>query len=410
MTESFDDRRVYWIWLSILFGAGVSSFWKLCRGYERVSGFARELAEGRLDDSLTDAQRKKRTMPFSAAAELLERCRQAGVNVVTYSSAGYPADVRRIADPPIVLYVRGDVSALSKERPVVLIVGTRTPTAGSVRTAERLAGELAERGVTIVTGLENGIDAVSAESAAEKGMAAAVLGRGIFSDQYAPEQVGKIAGHGAVVSEFTAFADYGRIPFERRNRLLCGLARAVVFIECRTGSRGLNNAEIARAMNKPVLTVPPADIYDGRFFGQRDLLRGGALPVFSADEVTAALGIKAAAPVSVPTVPPSAAPVREQSAKTAKKVTAPRTITKNEQKNVSEGLHKSEMSATIDISGFSEDEKRLWELFEKSDTPIHINRLSEELEMGIPELVQILTDLMLEGYITELSGKRYKRS
>ncbi|MCR5122145.1 MAG: DNA-protecting protein DprA [Ruminococcus sp.] len=406
MTENFDDRRVYWIWLSLLFGAGVSSFWKLCRGYERVSGFAMELAEGRLDGSLTEAQRKKCEMPFSAAAELLDRCRQEGVNVLTYRSTEYPAGLRRISDPPIILYVRGDTSALSKERPAVLMVGTRTPTAGSVRTAERLAGELAERGVTIVTGLENGIDAVAGESASENGMAAAVLGRGIFSDRYAPEQTAKIAASGAVLSEFSGFAEYGRIPFERRNRILCGLARAVVFIECRSDSRGLNNAETARSMNKPVLSVPPADIYDGRFFGQRDLLRSGALPVYSADDVMAALGGRAAEQ----TVPQTAVSAAEKSAKTAKKVTARQTITKNEQKNVSEGLHKSEMSATIDISGFSEEQKRLWELFDKSDTPIHINRLSEELEMGIPELVQILTELMIEGCITELSGKRYARA
>ncbi len=409
MTERYDDRRVYWVWLSMLFGAGSSAFWKLCRGYDTVSGFAEELAGGRLDNKLTEAQRKKRTAPFSEAAELIARCESEGIKVLSYRSDGFPAWLRRIPEPPMILFLRGDARCLAPDRPSVLMIGTRTPTAGSVRTAERLAGELAERGVTVITGLENGIDAVSAESAAEKGTAAAVLGRGIFSDHYAPEQISKVSAGGAVLSEHTGFAEYGRVPFDRRNRLLCGLARALIFVECRSDSAGLGN--VAHAAGKPIFALPPADIYDARYFGQRDLLRAGAQPVYSADDILSALSGRPAAAVSIdgigrskPRKKPNTAPGA------AEKVTEARTITKNEQKNAGEGLHKSEMSATIDMSGFSEGQKKVWEALLSQERPVHVNKLTELTGLSIPDLMPELVELELDGFVTELSGKRYVRS
>ena len=412
MTERYEDRRVYWVWLGMVFGAGSPALWQLCRGYEHIYGFAEELSEGRLDRKLTEAQRQRCSIPFGRAAELIERCENKGIRVCSFRSEGFPEKLRRIPSPPAAIFLRGDEGAVSPENPSVLFVGTRNPTAYSVRTTERLAGELAERGVTVISGIEDGIDAVACEAAAEKGRAAAVCGRGILSGHYSPEQLDKVAAHGAVMAEFTGYEEYGRVPFDKRNRLLCGLADAVVFIECRADSSGLNNVAHAQQLGRPILAVPPADIYDARFFGQRDLLRAGAAAVYSADDIASAIGCRAEKDEALAEI--GSRKQHQRRKKTSfgtGKVKDERINTKNEQKNVNEGLHKSEMSATIDMSGFSEEKRKIMELLiQAGDSPLHINRLSELTGLGISQLAQELVDLRLEGFVTELSGKRYRRN
>ena len=412
MTERYEDRRVYWVWLGMVFGAGSPLLWRLCRGYEHIWGFAEELSEGRLDAKLTEAQRQKCREPFSKAAEIIERCENKGIKVLSFRSEGFPERLRRIPSPPAALFVRGDEKTASPDNPSVLFVGTRNPTAYSVRIAERLAGELAERGITVISGIEDGIDAVACEAAAVKGRAAAVCGRGIMSDHYSPEQLDKTAASGAVIAEFTGYDDYGRVPFDKRNRLLCGLADAVVFIECRADSSGLNNVAHAQQLGRPILAVPPADICDARFFGQRDLLRAGASAVFSADDIAAAVGCRAARDEALAEIGG-----RKQRRKPKKELSVPekvkeeRTNTKNEQKNVNEGLHKSEMSATIDMSGFSEEQRKIWELLTQANRkPMHINRLAELSGLSITQLVEELVELRMEGLVAELAGKRYIRN
>ena len=411
MTERFEDRRVYWVWLGMVFGAGNQAIWQLCRGYEHIYEFAGELRDGRLDRKLTPAQRARCSIPFEDAAGLIDRCEKEGIRVLSYRSEGFPKRLRTIPDPPAVLFVRGDAGVTAPDRPSVLFVGSRTPTAYSVRVAEYLAGELAERGVTVITGLENGIDAVSGEAAAAKGNAAAICGRGIMSEHYVPEQADKIAARGAVIAEYTNSADYGRVPFDKRNRLLCGLADAVVFIECRSDSFGLNNVAHAKRLGRPVLAVPPSDIFDARFFGQRNLLRAGAGAVYSPEDILSAIGKRGAVPgtdgKALDDIGRKHHSAPAGSSSGGEKVTGRRINTKNEQKNVDEGLHKSEMSATIDMSGFSSEQKKLYELLKEAGEPVHINRLAELSGLGIPQLVQELTVLQLEDAVKELSGKRY---
>lgn len=411
MTERYEDRRVYWVWLGMVFGAGNPLIWQLCRGYDHVYEFAEELKDGRLDGRLSQAQRSRLSLPFNEAAELISRCEDEGIKVLSYRSEGFPQRLRTIPEPPAVLFLRGDEATAAPDRPTVLFVGSRTPTAYSVRTAEYLAGELAQRGVTVITGLENGIDAVAGEAAAEKGFAAAVCGRGILSDHYAPEQTDKIAAHGAVIAEFTSAAEYGRVPFDKRNRLLCGLADAVVFVECRSDSFGLGNVAHAKRLGRPILALPPADICDARFYGQRDLLRAGAGAVYSVEDILSAIGKRGAVPKENAKALDGIGRKHSRQPKNAPaegaKVTERRINTKNEQKNVDEGLHKSEMSATIDMSGFSDAQRKMYSFLAKEAKPVHINRLAELTELSMPELMQELTSLLLEDAVNELSGKRY---
>ena len=407
----FEDRRVYWVWISMVLGAGNAAVWELCRGFKHINEFAEALKNGEFDDRLTDRQKKQLSMPFEAAVELIGKCAENGVGVLCYRNKKYPERLRRIPNPPPVLFLRGDTGVLSEERKTVAVIGTRTPTAYSVRTAERLAGELAERGVTVITGIENGIDAISAEAACVSGSAAAVCGRGIFGSDYTPEQTAKIAENGIVLAEYTSHNEFGRVPFDKRNRILCGLADAVLFIECRADSAGLNNVNHAVQLGKPIFALPPSDIYDPRFFGQRDLLRAGAGIVFSADDILAGIG-------SAGTAADQGDKLAEIGERKQRKKTAVKLLdtseagdeesgnVKNEQKNPDEGLHKSEMSATIDISGFSEEQKRVYEAV-KENSPVHINQLAELTGMEMNELITELAMLRLEEAVEELSGKRY---
>lgn len=407
----FEDKRVYWVWISLVMGAGNPAVWELCRGYKHINDFAEALKGGEFDESLSARQKKSCAIPFEKAAELIAGCEERGVQVLCFRSEGYPDRLRRIPNPPHVLFVRGNLKLLSETRGAAAFVGTRAPTAYSVRTAERLSAELVERGVTVLTGLEAGIDSVAAEAACEAGCAAGVLGRGIFGDEQDNVLIGRTAERGVLIAEYTSAREFGKMQFDRRNRLLCGLADAVVFIECRADSAGLNNAGHASRYGRPIFVLPPSDIGDPRFFGQRDLIRVGAAPLFSSEDILR--GINAAGRAYYETEAIAEISKRRQHKKTAAKPIVEITENapdneniKNEQKNTDEGLHKSEMSATIDISGLSAEQRKIYEAL-KENGEVHLNRLAELTELDMTELISELSFMRIDGIVTELSGKRY---
>ena len=405
----FEDKRVYWLWISLVMGAGNPAVWELCRGYKHISDFAEALKGGEFDISLSPRQKKSCAMPFEKAAALIESCEERGVQVLCYRSEGYPDRFRHIPNPPPVLFVRGDLKLISETRGTAAFIGTRSPTAYSVRTAERISAELAERGVTVITGLEKGIDSVAAEAAWEGGCAAGVLGRGIFGGEQDNVILERLGEKGVLIAEYPSAKDFGKVQFDKRNRLICGLADAVVFIECKADSAGLNNAGHAAKLGRPIFVLPPSDIFDPRYFGQHDLIRAGAALLFSSEDILRAIGIR--------TGQGNDGLIRISKRRQHRKSAAkPVTDTdngadetenmKNEQKNPDEGLHKSEMSATIDISGLSEIQKRIYELL-KENGEMHLNRLAELTELDITDLIGELSFMRMDGIVTELSGRRY---
>jgi len=210
------------------------------------------------------------------AEKEIEAATKADCQLVTLASANYPPLLRQIPDPPLVLYVRGDVEALSRH--AVAIVGTRRPTAYGSSVAHRLAGDLAQRGLVIVSGLARGIDSAGHRGALEaKGKTVAVQGRGMDGIYPAENKhlAEKIQESGAIISEFPLGTGPTPENFPIRNRIISGLALGVVVVEAAEYSGSLITARLASEQNREVFAVP-GNITSAQSFAPNHLIKQGA--------------------------------------------------------------------------------------------------------------------------------------
>ena len=183
-------------------------------------------------------------------------------------------------------------------RPAVAIVGARSCSSYGGHVARGLARELAAAGVVVVSGLARGIDGEAHRGAlAGGGITVAVLGCGIDRD-YPRSHAGlarRIAEEGLVVSEYPPGVEPAPWRFPARNRIIAGLARATVVVEARERSGALITADFALELGRDVFAVP-GEITSALSAGTNDLLRQGAAPLLSADDVLGAIGLERAPP------------------------------------------------------------------------------------------------------------------
>jgi DNA processing protein len=193
------------------------------------------------------------------ADAVLAAMRASGVEALALDDPGYPARLRRIELPPRVLFVRGRREALEGPA-VVAVVGTRRPTDGGRRTAARIGAALSRAGALVVSGLAVGIDgAAHAAVVAEGGLTVAVIGGGhdrLFPHSHDRLADAIVAGGGAVISEHAPATQPTKGTFPRRNRIISGLADAVVVVEAGARSGALLTAAWALEQGRECFLVP----------------------------------------------------------------------------------------------------------------------------------------------------------
>jgi DNA processing protein len=225
------------------------------------------------------------------AAAALAYANDAGIISLAWNEAAYPPILTAISGPPFVLWVRGSPAAL--EPPAVAIVGSRAGSAYALAVAERLAADVAARGLVVVSGLARGVDSAAHRGAAGvDGCTVGVLGSGV--DIVYPHEHRALADemtkHGAVVSELVPGTPPQPHFFPLRNRIISGLARAVVVVEAGEKSGSLITARLALEQGRDVLSVP-GNVLNGRNRGGHALLRDGAKLVETADDIIEELNL-----------------------------------------------------------------------------------------------------------------------
>jgi DNA processing protein len=189
------------------------------------------------------------------AAQDRRQVRDSGGRIITRGAAEYPADLGEIADPPPVLYVRGELPP----GPGIAIVGSRDCTSYGRRVAFRLAVDLVRAGLPVISGLARGIDAAAHRGALQGGgPTVAVLPCGIES-VYPPRHTAlarHITARGALITEFPLGTSVARWNFPRRNRLIAGLARVIVVVEAAVKSGARITANLAQQYDREVVVVP----------------------------------------------------------------------------------------------------------------------------------------------------------
>jgi DNA processing protein len=199
-----------------------------------------------------------------------------GIKAYSVRDEGYPLRLREIHDPPPVIFVKGDL--LECDTDSVAIVGARMCSMYGARMAEKLAFELALRGITVVSGMARGIDSAAHVGALKAGgRTIAVMGSG-FKNIYPSESAdlaGKISLNGAVITEFPSLAEPLKHNFPRRNRIVSGLVKGVVVVEAALKSGAMITVDFALDQGKDVFAVPGrAD--SGMSEGTNHLIRTGA--------------------------------------------------------------------------------------------------------------------------------------
>lgn len=284
---SLDERRLYWIAFSLVRGIGAVRFqalldyfgdpkiaWTAPADALRAAGLGEKIVENlvQLRSSLS-------------LDRLAERLESTGISVVILTDENYPSRLKEIDQPPPVLYLRGEIKP--DDEWAVAVVGTRRVTAYGRQVAEDIAGVLARNGVTVVSGLARGIDALAHQAAlASGGRTLAVLGSGV--DRIYPSEhrglAERIVASGALVSDYAPGTPPDASNFPPRNRLISGLAMAVVVVEAGRTSGALITAAFAADQGREVFAVP-GNITAPQSQGTNRLIRDGAHPLLDPEEV-----------------------------------------------------------------------------------------------------------------------------
>ena len=288
----------------------------------------------------------------------LNKITRAGVHLVTRTEPAYPVNLTHLHDPPPFLYVRG--SLVPEDHIAIAIVGSRFASAYGKGAARDLARGLAEKGVTIVSGLARGIDAEAHRAAlATSGRTIAVLGSGldiIYPSEHRP-LAAEIPASGAVISEFSLGSKPDAPHFPYRNRVISGLTLGTVVVEAAENSGSLITARFALEQNREVFAVP-GPITSLRSRGPHRLIKDGAKLVEEIDDILSEI-----APALAP--PRSASPG------------AP--------------------AVTLEP-----DEVLLAELFDGGS--LHVDTLIARSGLGAARVLEVLLNLELKGMVTQLPG------
>lgn len=309
-------------------------------------------------------------LPRRAEREI-KQAQKLDIHIIPLDSERYPRLLKEIYDPPIVLYVNGNLDAATRQ-PCISIVGTRTPSNYGVHVAENLATDLAKLGITIVSGLARGIDTAGHRGAlAAKGQTVAVLGSGV--DVIYPKEnyriAGRIAENGAVISEFPLGMYPAPQNFPIRNRIISGLSLGTVVVEASEYSGSLITTRMALEQNREVFAVP-GYVTSPKSFGPNYLIKQGAKLVQSWQDVVEEL--------------PS--PTKEEILGRA-------------------GLQKTE---TKELPLMTEQESLVLNQL-VIEQPRHIDKLLATTGLGLPKLSEALLTLEIKGLIKQLPGKNFVR-
>ncbi len=218
------------------------------------------------------------------AIRWLEEADRMGVDLVTSLHSDYPDRLTEIPDPPVAFWRRGPAPLDGK---AVAIVGSRTATPAGLIVARQLSRDLAERGYTIVSGMAAGVDGAAHQAAVDVGGATvAVLGCGVdVAYPYRHRALAQaVAESGCLLSEYPPGSDPQAWHFPMRNRIISGLAQAVVVVEASERSGSLITAKLAMDQGRDVLAVP-GSVSSGRYRGCHALIRDGARLVETVDDI-----------------------------------------------------------------------------------------------------------------------------
>jgi DNA processing protein len=356
---------IYLIWLSRIDGIGIKKIDILLGAFGSAENVFRA-------QKLDFAELKGvtavnvETILASQKKEILERyyyeLKKLNIKYVSKFNENYPKELLKISDPPVGLYVLGEIP---KSEFALGVVGSRRCTGYGVSIAEKFSYDLAKKNVTIISGMARGIDSFALKGAlAAGGKTIAVLGCGV-DICYPPENKAlreKVISSGAVVSEYPPNTPPLPAYFPIRNRIISGISKGVLIVEAGYKSGAIITATCAADQGREIFAVP-GNITSEYSAGSNALIKDGAIPVTTPNDIIGTIGV----------------------------------VYKDEKNN--NIYTKREL--------LSPEEQNVFEMI--SDEPINFEELTAKSKSDLNELSCLLTELELKGYINKLAGSRYIR-
>ena len=332
----------------------------------------------------------------------LELIHKYGCQVVTLYDAAYPPHLKEIDTPPVVLYVKGEFTpedALS-----ISLVGSRNAKDYGRKVSYRLSYQLAQRGVTVISGLARGIDTSAHRGALEAGgRTIAVMGNGLSVVYPATNSnlAEKIEASGALVSEFPMAVRPKPRNFPRRNRIISGLTLGTVVVEASNRSGALITARLAAEQNREVFAVP-GEIFSALSAGTHKLINDGAKLINTVDDLLNELPPHVLSRVQSPTSSPvpdmETVPAQASSVEKRDAELLPPQPSADIQRSVS----------TPPPPDLTPDEKTIFEAIEVPSS--HIDTIVRTTQLPIGQVSSVLLMLELKGVVQQLPGKQFAKA
>ena len=316
-------------------------------------------------DCDTAVQIKEDTYKRFADKQISE-IKKKNFKVLTYWSSGYPLPLKRIFNPPVILFYKGAIE--EKDFNSISVVGMRMPSQYGKQATEYFCTELVSRGITIISGMARGIDTIAHQcSLKNKGRTLAVLGSGL-NVCYPPENrklFNDIIKSGAVISEFPLYTPPNKENFPRRNRIISALSKGTLVVEGGVKSGALITAYFALDQGKEVFAVP-GNINNTKSRGTHKLIKEGAKLVEVVDDILE----------EIPVFQDKNKRIYEQNEEIVKSLTS--------------------------------EEVRLWEVL--SAEPIHIDKIALKAGISTSEALTLLLSMELKDCVRQLTGMKFIRN
>jgi DNA processing protein len=380
-TSTGISNNIYWLALSLTPGLGPTRGRRLVERFGNVQDiFHASLTELEAENlQAHSAQHIALGKSLELANDEVAKAIAAGIQVLCREDALWPARLNEIYDPPLVLYVQGNAEVLS--RPGIAIIGTRHPTPYGIGMAERLACDLAARGLAIFSGMARGVDAAGHRGAIHaKGKTVAVFGTG--ADVIYPRENKKIADSilelgGALVSEFPLGSFAAPQHFPIRNRIISGLSLGVLVVEAGEYSGTRITARCALEQSREIFAVP-GNVTSRNAWGPNTLIKQGAKLTATWEDIWEELP----------------AEVKQQLESEWPRDASEEKPTKS--------LFSEELSP---------GERKLLSIL-RQDESTHIDMIVEKLEgqLSSSEIFTALFELEMSGKVRQMPGKRYVKS
>lgn len=413
---------IHWIWLATRSGISDRGRMALLRHFPDAEDVffapsdAYSAVEGITEDAVASLQDKTLTQ----AEAILDECSEKGIHILCWPDVAYPARLKNIEDPPVVLYYKGTLPDFDRV-PMIGVVGTRKASAYGLTAAKRMGYQIASCGGLVVSGMAFGIDGMAMRGALTAGApVVGVLGcgadvvypisnRSLFAD---------VARNGCILTEFAPGTPPAKWNFPRRNRIISGLSCGVLVVEAPEKSGALITARQAADQGRDVFVVP-GNIDVASCAGSNALLRDGAIAVSSGWDVLSEYEslypgrIRQNAGKSTQVAYPdevlkAAAEKEKELPKVAQKGKLPRKMGKDIEKKKKKEIDNSATAPYSDekapLPELTEQEQKVVSLLQQGVTLVDDIMAQADLNAG--SILATLTMLEIKGVVKRLPGKR----